>query len=1259
MSTNDSLTKWDLVYLFYRVREPVYFPKGDSKGTCILDVSPDYLPEQYKGKASELLSRFGEVADVRRINIGSLLTDDLLKISLDQVLKVKRQDPFSLFIPMHSDAAARLIEIFLRLKDINELMAFSAYARDRTNPELFVYALSTALLHRSDTRDVKLPLYSEIFPEKFVPGMAIEDAKEIAQIFQNANDRIPIEIPRNFTGNDNDPEHRLAYFREDIGVNLHHWHWHLIYPFSGPIQLVNKNRRGELFYYVHHEMMARYNIERLCNQLNTTRRLLDWFEEIPEAYFPMLNAQTSGKIWPARVNNMKLSNIDRPDLNLRFDIETLVRWKDRIFEAIHKKRAISTDGTEIDLDNDQGIDVLGNMVEASILSPNQAYYGSIHNNGHNMIALIHDPMYKYLQTPAVMSETTTAMRDPIFYRWHAFIDYVFTEHKNTLTPYENQTLNFPGIQITGLEVCSYEDDKQVCRKQKNILYTFMEKTDIDLSRGLDFTPTGPILVRVTHLNHTGFQYNIKVRNTTGRQVRGTVRLFMAPVKGFHDFDLTLADQKQLMIDMDTFVAILDPGENTVVRKSSQSSVTIPFEQTFRNLELNRPSANQAQASDRFNFCGCGWPEYLLLPKGLPGQGYRMVLFAMITNYELDRVVQDRTPAPGQPGCKPSFAFCGLFDEKYPDKRPMGFPFDRPIRTGVESLEQFLTPNMSTTPVNIVHLEGVRNGRLVSSNSIPIRDFDVNPNLRNIDQNPAPNPSQPPTNIDPEARLVESSFTENATFESSLISRKPRLVGGFHLSVGFYPYVVSIQYEGLHFCGGTSISADTILTAGHCIINKWHEWMTVRSGSTNKYEGSIHKVVKMSYHENHTFVSKQNDIALLRIEPPLTYLTIADFVKLFDKVDEDLTNQTAFSLGWGRMKANYHFSSPTNLRRVDLQIISKKRCRDEYELMETVRGELKNNLCTHTYGKGNCIGDSGGPLMIDDRQVGVISWSFKCGTGPNVYTEVAAYLNWIQSEKLALSDLNRQPMILHPIKSDDEEYFKRGGSIARYKNANFVVSILDATGTSVCSGSVIGYALILTVAQCLSRKPAIINSGWMYEKSGGLNHSIISTIVHKDFRVSDESVPIHDIALIRVDPPLIFNFRTRIVRLPEAGKLLRPQEGATVYGFGTSLRKYRNNEEPKRKLHFQIVSIMDRQECRGINSYRGKNLQEKQICTSTGGGMCVRDLGSPLVIGNRLVGIFSWGDSQCADYRMPSVYTDVNAYLDWIEGREHKINDELR
>lgn len=82
---------------------------------------------------------------------------------------------------------------------------------------------------------------------------------------------MPIEIPKDYTASDLEIEHKLAYFREDLGINLHHWHWHLVYPFDGAKEVVDKNRRGELFYYMHEQLMARLVSFQLyfCYDFNT------------------------------------------------------------------------------------------------------------------------------------------------------------------------------------------------------------------------------------------------------------------------------------------------------------------------------------------------------------------------------------------------------------------------------------------------------------------------------------------------------------------------------------------------------------------------------------------------------------------------------------------------------------------------------------------------------------------------------------------------------------------------------------------------------------------------------------------------------------------------------------------------------------------------------------------------------------------------------------------------------------------------------
>lgn len=74
--------------------------------------------------------------------------------------------------------------------------------------------------------------------------------------------------------------------------------------------------------------------------------------------------------------------------------------------------------------------------------------------------------------------------------------------------------------------------------------------------------------------------------------------------------------------------------NTINRRSDESSVTIPFDRTFRDLDTNRPTDDAGTA--QFNFCGCGWPQHMLIPRGSP-EGFPCELFVMISNYADDMV----------------------------------------------------------------------------------------------------------------------------------------------------------------------------------------------------------------------------------------------------------------------------------------------------------------------------------------------------------------------------------------------------------------------------------------------------------------------------------------------------------------------------------------------------------------------------------------------------------------------------------------------
>lgn len=92
------------------------------------------------------------------------------------------------------------------------------------------------------------------------------------------------------------------------------------------------------------------------------------------------------------------------------------------------------------------------------------------------------------------------------------------------------------------------------------------------------------------------------------------------------------------------------------------------------------------------------PQHMLIPKGLPN-GLRSELFVMVSDYEQDRVNQDLAGT-----CNDAAVYCGIRDRLYPDRKAMGYPFDRIGRPGVNNLGAFLTPNMRSQDISIVFNE---------------------------------------------------------------------------------------------------------------------------------------------------------------------------------------------------------------------------------------------------------------------------------------------------------------------------------------------------------------------------------------------------------------------------------------------------------------------------------------------------------------------------------------------------------------------------
>ncbi|ODM99192.1 Phenoloxidase subunit 2, partial [Orchesella cincta] len=105
----------------------------------------------------------------------------------------------------------------------------------------------------------------------------------------------------------------------------------------------------------------------------------------------------------------------------------------------------------------------------------------------------------------------------------------------------------------------------------------------------------------------------------------------------------------------------------------------------------------------------------------------------IIKFEEDAVVPDRRAPPQN--CRPAYIFCGLMDERYPDARPMGYPFDRRLYVsekghGPAFLEHLVrdVPNSAFSHIKVVHYDEVRGG--VDTSALDDGDYDFSNSIDN-------------------------------------------------------------------------------------------------------------------------------------------------------------------------------------------------------------------------------------------------------------------------------------------------------------------------------------------------------------------------------------------------------------------------------------------------------------------------------------------------------------------------------------------------
>ena len=101
------------------------------------------------------------------------------------------------------------------------------------------------------------------------------------------------------------------------------------------------------------------------------------------------------------------------------------------------------------------------------------------------------------------------------------------------------------------------------------------------------------------------------------------------------------------------------------------------------------------------------------------------------------------------------------------------------------------------------------------------------------------------------------------------SSAPLIVGGEVSRLGAFPHQVSFQSDGRHFCGGSIISSEAILTAAHCCA--YTSGLTVLAGANNiEFPEAGSQEIQINQRIIHPKYDDSliNDICILRLSSTL-------------------------------------------------------------------------------------------------------------------------------------------------------------------------------------------------------------------------------------------------------------------------------------------------------------------------------------------------------------------------------------------------------
>ncbi|XP_054529160.1 neutrophil elastase isoform X2 [Pan troglodytes] len=216
-----------------------------------------------------------------------------------------------------------------------------------------------------------------------------------------------------------------------------------------------------------------------------------------------------------------------------------------------------------------------------------------------------------------------------------------------------------------------------------------------------------------------------------------------------------------------------------------------------------------------------------------------------------------------------------------------------------------------------------------------------------------------------------------------------IVGGRRARPHAWPFMVSLQLRGGHFCGATLIAPNFVMSAAHCVANVRNvRAVRVVLGAHNLSRREPTRqvfAVQRIFENGYDPVNLLNDIVILQLNGSATINANVQVAQLPAQGRHLGNGVQCLAMGWGLLGRNRGIASV--LQELNVTVVTSL-CR-------------RSNVCTLVRGRraGVCFGDSGSPLVCNGLIHGIASFvRGGCASGlyPDAFAPVAQFVNWINS-----------------------------------------------------------------------------------------------------------------------------------------------------------------------------------------------------------------------------------------------------------------------